>query len=125
MRNTSDWSVVWQELRDNLVKQPPCPHHPEYPHVSTLAQRVINGIVEILESGISVRSHRTCRTDSIEVRCFEVWWNHLVANKSASLRPGHPNNPHPWRSRIVGAIIAKCLPDGIRVVNSNTIELVQ
>lgn len=125
MRNTSDWSSVWQELRDNLAKQPTCLDHPEYPRVSTLALQVINDIIEILESGIRVRSHRTLHKDLIKTRIFEIWWNHLVANKSASLCPGHRNNPVARRSSIVGAIMAKCLSDRIRVVNSNTIELVQ
>jgi len=125
MRDVLNWQAVWQELRDNLAKQPPCPHHAEYPHVSTLSQRVGNDIVEVGGKGILVRSHRTHREDFIEMSRFESWWNHLVVRKSASLYPGHPNNPHPWRSRIVGAIMATCLPERIRVVNSNTIQLVQ
>jgi len=125
MPNVPNWLAVWQELRDNVAKQPPCPQHPEYPHVSTLSQRVINDIVEVGENGILVRSHRSNNEDFIEARRFKTWWNHLVTYGSASLDPGGSNNPHPWRSRIVGAIMAICLPDKIRVVDSSTIELVQ
>jgi hypothetical protein len=124
MLKVLNWPAVWQELRDNLAKQPPCPHHPEYPHVSTLSQQVINDIIKVSESGILVRSHRTFHEDFIEASRFEIWWKHLDANRSASLYSGRPNNPHPWRARIVGAIMATCLPDRVRVVNSNMIELV-
>ena len=125
MRNALNWPAVWLELRNNLARQPSCPHHHEYPHVRTLSQRVINDIVKVRQNGVVMRSHRTLREDLIEASRFEAWWNHLVANKSASLYPGHPSNPHPWRARIVGAIMATCLPERIRVVNSNTIELVK
>lgn len=125
MHNVLNWPAVWQELRDNLAKQPPCPDHPEYSHVRTLARREINDVVKADENGIVVRSHQTLNEDFIEASRFEMWWNHLVVNRSASLYSGRPNNPHPWRARIVGAIMATCLPDRIRMVNSNTIELVQ
>ena len=120
-----NWSVVWQELRDNLAKQPRCPQHPDYPHINTLVQQVINDIIEVGEGGILVRSHRTFHKDFIEASRLETWWNHLVANKSASLHPGDPNNPHPWRARLVDAIMVTCLPNMIRVVNADTVKLVQ
>lgn len=120
-----DWSVVWQELRQNLAKQPPCPVHPKYPHVSTLAQGVINDVVEVREGGIIVQSHRTLRKRFIPARQFEVWWNHLLAKGPASLTSRSPNIPRTGHARVVGAIMAACLPDRIRVVDHNTIELIQ
>ena len=123
--NVLDWSVVWQELRENLVKQPPCPDHPEYPHVRTLVRHVINDVIEVCEHEICVRSHLTSHPDPIKAGRFKIWWDHLVAKGSASLSPGDPNCPHPWRSCIVGAIIATCLPHRIRVVSPSTIELFQ
>lgn len=119
-----NWPVVWQELQDNLAKQPRCPQHPDYPYVSTLVQQVTNDIVKVGTDGILVRSHRTSREDFIEVSRFEAWWNHLVTRGSASLYPGDQNNPHPWRSRLVGVIMAQCLPDKIRVIGSDTIRLI-
>ena len=123
MPDELNWSVVWNELRNNLAKQPPCPDHPLYPHVKTLAQQVINDVIEIRENGIVLRSHRTYHNDFIEAKRFEIWWNHLVAFGSASLSPGNPNNPHCWRSRILGAVIATCLPEKIEVIKSNMIRL--
>lgn len=117
------WPTIWKELRTNLLDRPPCPRHQKYPHVRSLAQGVINDIISVDEDGILVRSHRTSNDDYIEENRFRVWWDHLIANESASLYPGNQNNPHPWRSRIVGAILAEGLPDRIRVDNNNTIEL--
>ena len=125
MHKASDWPAVWQELRDNLAHQPPCPEHPEYPCVRTLAQGLINDIINVGENGIIVRSHRTLREDYIEASRFQTWWNHLVSKGSARLAPGAPNNPHRWRSRIVGAIMGTCLPNRIRVVGTGAIELVE
>jgi len=125
MSVVSDWKTVWQELRTNLSRQPKCPIHPEYPHVKTLStMAVINDMVEIEEKGISVRSHRTNHIDFIDIRRFRTWWDHLVAIGSASLDTSNPNNPDPYRSRIVGAILAACLPDKIKAVSSNRIEMI-
>jgi len=118
------WSEVWQELQTGLMNLPRCPEHPQYPCVRTLAQGVVNDIVGVSSEEVKVKSHRTRATDSIEASRFKRWWNHLVAEGSASLRPGDSNNPDPYRSRIVGAILAACLPDKIKVENSATIKLV-
>jgi len=119
------WPEMWQELQTKLRKLPPCPEHHQYPCVRTLAQGVVNDIVDVSSKGVKVRSHRTEATDSIKKSIFERWWNHLVAEGSASLRPGDSNNPDAYRSRIVGAILAACLPDKIRVDDDNaTIRLV-
>ena len=125
MQTTTQWQTVWKELRDNLAKQPHCREHPDYPCVKTLAQEITNDMIEISEEGITVRSHRTYREDFIEARRFRIWWNHLISKGSASIKPGDANNPHPWRSRIVGAIFAHCLPDRIRVVDNNCIEFIE
>ena len=123
MPDTTNWARVWSELRNNLTKQPPCPDHTTHPHVRTLSQRVINDVLDVGEAGIRVRSHRTFHEDFIEAGRFKTWWDHLTSRGTASLIPGNPNNPHPWRACIVGAVLATCLPDRIRAVNSNTIEL--
>ena len=120
---SSNWQDAWTELRSNLGKQNPCPKHSEYPCVRTLAQGVINDILSVNQNGFVVRSHRTDREDYIEEHRFRVWWEHLSTVGSASLVPGSDNNPHRWRSRIVGAILATCLPDRIRIIDHNTIEL--
>ena len=119
----SKWPSIWNTLRRNLLNLSPCPQHPKYPHVRTLTQGVINDIISVEGNGIRVRSHRTCYVDYIEEKRFKVWWDHLITHGSASLSPGNKNNPHPWRSRIVGAIFVECLPDKIRVDISHTIEL--
>lgn len=125
MQDILNWTTVWQELLDNLSRQPRCPEHSEYPYVKTLYKRWINDIVEVRKDGILVRSHESDNEDFIKSSIFKAWWNHLITNKTASLKPDHPNNPHSDRSRIVGAIMATCLSDKIRVVNHNTIELIQ
>lgn len=117
------WPAVWRELRERLAALPRCPQHPAYPHIRTLRQGVVNDVIEISELGILVRSHRTQREDRIEARRFELWWSHLILRGSASLRPDDLNNPHPWRSRIVGAIILTALPDRTRLVHGDTIEI--
>lgn len=114
------WEQVWVELQDSLKRQPCCPDHPEYPCVRTLAQGVINDIIEVGEKGILVRSHRTDRDDFIDVECCHAWWDHLQSFGNASLEPGDSNNPHPWRSRLVGAIWAYCLPTRIARVGADT-----
>lgn len=114
------WSEVWQELQTGLKNLPRCSEHPEYPYVETLTKKVVNDIVGVDSEEVKVRSHRTGATDSIKASKFEKWWNHLVAKGSASLCPGDSNNPDAYRSRIVGAILAACLPDKIRVENNAT-----
>jgi len=116
MAKEQDWPMVWQELRENLAQQP---------YVRTLSQRVINEIVRVNEDAITVRSEKSLNERTVEMRTFKVWWDHLVANGSASLSPGDPNNPDPWHSRIVGAIIAECLPERVKVLNSKTIGLLR
>ncbi len=89
-----------------------------------MAQGVINDLVAIKESGIRVRSHKTFHEDMIEARRLKIWWERLVAHGSASLHAGDPNNPHPWRSSIVGALLLAGLPDRLQRVKSDTIEFV-
>jgi hypothetical protein len=108
-----NWQTVWQELQDNLTNQPRCNEHSDYPCVKTLSVGVINDIVVISSSEIQVRSHRTRNLDTIKASKIEKWWKQLVAKGSASLKPGHPNNPDPYRSRIIGAILVTCLSDRI------------
>lgn len=112
---SESWSDVWRELRNNMRSQPPCPEHPEYPHVRTLHLGVINDIVEVAEHTLRVRSHRSRNEDTIEARTMETWWDHLLANGSASTDPDSANCPHIWRARVVGAILATCLPSRIEV----------
>jgi hypothetical protein len=104
------WEEVWLELREALVRQPPRNANSRHPCVLTLGHEVANDIIRVGEDGIVVRSERTGRDDFIEARRIQVWWDHLQAEGSASLIPGGANNPHPWRSRLVGAIWARCLP---------------
>lgn len=120
-----EWQLIWKEMQNNLISQPRCPEHPEYPCVKSLSQGVINDILQVDMKGILLRSHRSNNEDFIDAKRFETWWNHLKDKKSASLTPGDPENPNPWRSRIVGAIIAACLPKKIRIIGSNIIELIE
>jgi hypothetical protein len=108
------WQQVWQELRDALLLQPRCPDHPEYPCVRTLRQGIVNDIIRVGPDGVLVRSHQTNRDDFIEADRFRVWWDHLQRFGTASLAPNDQNNPNPWRARIVGAILAGCLPARVR-----------
>lgn len=117
------WLAIWRELRTNLANLPRCPKHPTYPHVRSMVQKVINDITSVDEGGIRVQSHRTSNDRYIEESKFKVWWDHLIANGSASLCPGDPNNPDPWNSRIVGMMLAEGLPNRIRVDNSNDLQL--
>jgi len=118
-----DWPAVWQELRDNLVRQPACPQHPEFGHVRTLSRGVINDILEVSSEGIRVRSHRSWREDFIESCHFQAWWEHLVARGSASLYPGSGNTPPSRRARTVSAIMVAGLPNRIRQVDGNVQRL--
>jgi len=123
MGPASDWPAVWQELRDNLTRQPACPEHPEYCHVKTMSRGVINDVLEVSDDGVRVRSHRTGHVDFIQAFHFRTWWDHLAANGSASLYPGSGNTPPARRARIVSAIMVACLPDRIRKVNANVQRL--
>jgi len=125
MGQSPDWHTVWQELRDNLTRQPVCPEHPEYCHVKTMSRGVVNDILEVSDNGIRVRSHRTDRVDFIQACHFQTWWEHIAANGSASLHPGSGNTPPARRARIVSAIMVTCLPNRIRKVNANVQKLVR
>ena len=109
------WDDVWSGLRANLLKQPRCADHPQYPCVRTLVEKSVNDVLAIDRTGIRVRSHRTANEDVIPVASFKAWWNHLEQRGTAALRPGHPNCPRSDRARLVGAIIAHCLPDRVEV----------
>lgn len=119
----SNWSEVWADLTANLRSQPRCPQHQECVHVRTLSKRVINDVLEIGHDGIMVRSHETNRADFIAAAQFERWWKYLVLHKRASLNPDRRNNPDPDRSRLVGAIIATCLPNRVSAVSTSEIAL--
>lgn len=130
MSNVLIWQAIWQELRDNIAEQPLCPEHHDYVHVRTLSRAVINDIIKLQENGILIRSHESRRNKKrfIKYSQFKKWWDYLVSNRFASLVPGHQNNPDASHSRIVGAIMATCLPNRIRVVDPNTpntIELIE
>jgi hypothetical protein len=116
------WIEAWQELRRTIPGQPRCPEHPDYPCVHTLVQGVPNDIIDVSDAGILVRSHRTMNEDFIEAGRFERWWQHLIAHGSASIDVGDPHNPHRWRSRIVGAILAAGLPRHVRYTGGSTLE---
>jgi hypothetical protein len=121
------WIDIWHELRQNLAHQPRCPEHRDLPGVRTLIQGTMNDILDIQQDGITIRSHRTNRTDSIPAAQFAAWWEYLVANGMASIRPGAAHNPHADRSSVVGAILVRCLPTQV-VQDTNdesTIRLVE
>ncbi len=122
MTKRANWPEVWQQLCTSISQQPRCPQHPEYPCVRTLSLGIINDILEVSDEGILVRSHRTLHDDFIEASRFEVWWKQLSTSGQASLVPGGVGNPHRWRARIVGAIMATCLPELIKTVSPNTLE---
>jgi len=119
-----DWLSVWRDLQSNLARQPSCPDHPEYPHVRTLARGSINDIIRVGEDGVTVRSHQTFRERFVPTKQFEAWWNHLTVQGSASLTSRSPNIPRTGHARVVGAIMAACLPERIKVIDHNTIALV-
>jgi hypothetical protein len=123
MDKKSDWPSMWQELKQKLAAQPRCPEHPEYPCVFTLAQRSANDIVSIEADRIVVRSHRSMNKDTIEESLFRKWWEHMLDEDSASLVPGAFSNPPTKRSRIIGAILATCLPTRVSAENHNLITL--
>ena len=122
-----DWGRVWSTLRSNLAAQPLCKQHPAYPCVATLARRQTNDILAIDENAITVRSHLTGKSDRIAASVFRRWWRHLKARKVASLQPGEPGNPDADRSRLVGAILVRCLPANVDQDpgNANLIRLVK
>jgi len=121
---TCTFEEAWRRLRRALRRRPRCPKHRKYPCVRTLAQGVVNDIISIRPEGVKVRSHRTERERLIRASTFKRWYNHLCEHGSASLRPGHRNNPAGDHSCLVGAIIVACFPDRIKVENKNTIRLV-
>lgn len=123
MSSTHSWPVIWAKFQENLRNEPKCIRHPNYPHVKSMAQGVVNDILLIETTSITIRSHRTNNVDIIPEDRFRTWWDHLEGHGSASLIPGDKNNPHPWRSRIVGAILASALPEKIEVEGSNSISL--
>lgn len=123
MQSASSWPTIWNKFLGNLANERRCPRHPEFPHVKSMVQGVINDVMKIDITGILVRSHRTNNADFIPQGRFKAWWEHLVQHGSASLVPGGVNNPDPWRSRIVGAIMSTALPEEIEAENSNTIVL--
>ncbi len=118
-----DWVTVWVELRDGLTRRPRCSDHPEYPFVETLGRPVVNDIVSAEESGITVRSHGTGKDDFIGAERFRKWWDHLLRVGSASLRTTDPNNPDPWRSSVVGAILAAALPSRLQPDSADPMTL--
>ncbi|MEK6633758.1 MAG: helix-turn-helix transcriptional regulator [Nitrospirota bacterium] len=123
MRVQTGWPTIWSKIRENLRNEPRCPRHSNCPHVKSMVQGVINDILSIETTEIVVRSHRTNNVDTIPEERFKTWWEHLKMHGSASLTPGGKNNPHPWRSRIVGAILASALPEEIEADGSNSISL--
>jgi len=103
------WPAVWNELRWNLAALPPCPSHPQHPHVTTLGYRVINDVLQMSRDGITLRSHRTFSERFVSVSAFEVWWRRLQECGRVSLA----SPPRSDNSRTVGAILAAALPDRI------------
>jgi hypothetical protein len=97
----------------------------KYPQVTSFTWATSSHSVPASDHPVIERSHKTLNNDRIETARFKIWWDYLVAHGSASLNPGGSNNPHPWRARIVGAIMATCLPGIVRKAGSGTIELVR
>lgn len=108
------WGRIWAELREGLHRQPDCREHPNLRCVLTYSQGAVNDIISVTKDGIQVRSHRTSRVDSIPVSTFRVWWDHLLQHGSAPLDPNAPDCPRSDRAVLVGAIMARCLPNRIR-----------
>ncbi len=123
MSSTHSCPVIWAKFQENLRNEPKCIRHPNYANVKSIAQGVVNDILLIETTFITIRSHRTNNVDIMPEDRFRTWWDHLEGHGSASLIPGDKNNPHPWRSRIVGAILASALPEKIEVEGSNSISL--
>jgi hypothetical protein len=107
------WPAVWNELRRNVAALPPCPSHPQHPHVTTLRYGVINDVLQMSREGITLRSHRTSAERFVSAGVFEAWWRRLQECGRVSL--GSP--PRTDNSRVVGAILAAALPDRVRVVD--------
>jgi hypothetical protein len=103
----------WEELQQALRNQPSRHGENGPPSVYTLGRQVPNDIIGITPAGIVVRSDRTDNPDPIGVEVFQAWWEHLQVHGRASVVPENPNCPHPYRSRVVGAIWAQCLPQRI------------
>jgi len=110
---STQWPSIWKELLLNLQNQTKCHDHPEYPLVATLSQKSINDIIKVNDEGIVVRAHRTMHDRLLNAKLFQKWWSHLINKKTASLKPGNPNNPDPIHSCIVGAILVVGLPGKI------------
>jgi hypothetical protein len=121
---TCTFEDAWRRLQRALKRCPRCPEHRKYPCVSTLAQGAVNDIIDVSSEGVEARAHSTDRKRLIRASTFKRWYNHLCEQGSASLVPGHRNNPAGEHSCLVGAIIAACFPGKITVVNNNTIRLV-
>lgn len=112
------WSVVWHQLRQNLAALPRCPSHRRYPHVTTLVNKVTNDILEVNETGITLRSHRTGVERRVAVSVFKAWWDTLVTHGTVSLA-SPPGTQH---SRVVAAVLAASLPHRMRYVAGQLIR---
>ena len=108
-----DWDTVWKELRENLQNEEECEHHPGCPMVESLFIKTPNDIIRITEDEIVVRSHSAMREDTITKRQFKRWWDYLNENGGASINSSSIRYPGGSRSKLIGAILAKCLPDYI------------
>ena len=111
------WSVVWGELRRNVAALPPCPLHPQHPHVPTLTYGVINDVVRMSRDGITLRSHRTSSERFVSASVFETWWGRLQECGRVSLA----SPPRTDNSRVVAAILAAALPDRVGVVDGSLV----
>lgn len=114
MSTTREWNALWQRLLARLAEQPPCPLHPEYPAVRTLARGQVNDIIRMDESGVVVRSHGSMESDPVPVAHFRALWKHLGEHGHAVFEPGCGGLPAFARSRIIGAILVTCLPEVLR-----------
>lgn len=112
------WDHVWSRLRGNLSLQPRCAEHPDLPCVRTLVLGAVNDVLEVDESGIQVRSHRTGNVDRIPASSFHAWWVHLQRHGTAALSPNDDNCPRSDRAVLVGAILARCLPEHVELQGS-------
>lgn len=119
-----NWPKIWKQLRANLASRPHCPEHPEFPHVRTLVRGVINDVIAIEQDGLRVRSHRSENEDFIEAERFRRWWQHLCQKGYASIKTGHPTNPDPWRSSVVGAIFVQALSGYVKQAGPSEIKKV-
>ena len=108
-----DWPSVWSRLRSELTARPRCPEHPGHPAVRTLRDQSVNDVLEVNAAGVTVRSHKTGREDVLPEATFRAWWEALNADGTAGLDPA--TAPRGDRAVLVGAILARCLPDRIGV----------